>query len=235
MTIKGFISFPFLPRIWQLGSRLQIQMSMGRLRRRIGNSFWNCTDLNKKLLKTDQIKATVLTWQLNMNFKVWGFSQTFHIDLLTDGCNVHGLESHWNKIVFTHEVTIFSVVGAQLTSKFFSVNDPFWVSLFILLKTKVLLYSGTYRLHITADGPYHNQGVDVFDLNKIFLKNRINNIKTLALLRTWKLVSKSISFKKPCNVGYYFPNSSQIRIQSASFGIPSLENCIIWYTRSTRG
>ena len=202
-------------------------MSRGWLRLRVGNSFWNCTDLNKKLLKTDQIKATVLTWQLNMNFKVCGFSQTVHIDLLTDGCNVHGLESHWNKIVFTHEVTIFSVVGAQLTSKFFSVNDPFWVSLFILLK----LYSGTYRLHITADGPY--QGMDDFDLNKIFLKNKINNNKTLALLLTWKLVSKSISFKKPCNVGYYCPNLSQIRIQSASFRIPSLENCILWYTRST--
>ena len=175
-------------------------MSRGWLRLRVGNSFWNCTDLNKKLVKTDQIKATVLTWQLNMNFKVGGFSQTVHIDLLTDGCNVHGLESHLNKIVFTHEVTIFSVVGAQLTSKFFSVNDPFWVSLFILLK----LYSGTYRLHITADRPY--QGMDVFDLNKIFLKNKINNIKTLALLRTWKLVSKSISFKNPCNVGYYCPN-----------------------------
>ena len=206
-------------------------MSRGWLRLRVGNSFWNCTDLNKKRLKTDQIKATVLTWQLNMNFKVCGFSQTVHIDLLTDGCNVHGLESHWNKIVFTHEVTIFSVVGAQLTSKFFSVNDPFWVSLFILLKTKVFLYCGTYRLHITADGLY--QGMDVFDLNKILLKNGINNIKTLALLRTWKLVSKSISFKKPCNVGYYCPNSSQIRIQSASFGIPGLENCILWYTRST--
>ena len=179
-------------------------MSRGWLRLRVGNSFWNCTDLIKKRLKTDQIKATVLTWQLNMNFKVCGFSQTVHIDLLTDGCNVHGLESHWNKIVFTHEVTIFSVVGAQLTSKFFSVNDPFWVSLFILLKTKVFLYSGTYRLHITADGLY--QGMDVFDLNKILLKNGINNIKTLALLRTWKLVSKSISFKNPCNVGYYCPN-----------------------------
>ena len=193
-------------------------MSRGWLRLRVGNSFWNCTDLNKRLLKTDQIKATVLTWQLNMNFKVCGFSQTVHIDLLTDGCNVHGLESHWTKIVFTHEVTIFSVVGAQLTSKFFSVNDPFWVSLFILLK----LY---------ADGPY--QGMDVFDLNKIFLKNKINNIKTMAFLHTWKLVSKSISFKKPCNVGYYCPNLSQIRIQSASFRIPSLENCILWYTRST--
>ena len=33
-------------------------MSMGRLRLRVGNNFWNCGDLNKKLLKTDQIKAT---------------------------------------------------------------------------------------------------------------------------------------------------------------------------------
>ena len=100
-------------------------MSRGRLRLRAGNKFWNCTDLNKKFLKTDQIKATVLTWQLNMNFKVCSFSQTVHIDLLTDGCNVYGLESHWIKIVFTHKVTICSVVGAQLTSKFFSLTTLF--------------------------------------------------------------------------------------------------------------
>ena len=58
MIIKGFISSPFLPRIWQLWSRFHIPMSMGRLRLRVGNNFWNCRDLNKKLLKTDQIKAT---------------------------------------------------------------------------------------------------------------------------------------------------------------------------------
>ena len=60
-----------------------------------------------------------------MNFKVCSFSQTVQTDLLTDGCNVHGLESHWNKIVFTHEVTIFSVVRAQLISKFFSLTIMF--------------------------------------------------------------------------------------------------------------
>ena len=101
------------------------QSQMGRLRLRAGKKFWNCTDLNKKLLKTDQIKATVLTWQLNMNLKVFSFSQRVHIDLVTDGCNVHGLVSPWNKIVLTHEVTIFSVVGAQLTSKFFSLTTLF--------------------------------------------------------------------------------------------------------------
>ena len=58
MIIKGFISSPFLPRIWWLWSRAHIPMSMGRLRLRVGNNFWNCRDLNKKLLKTDQIKAT---------------------------------------------------------------------------------------------------------------------------------------------------------------------------------
>ena len=60
-----------------------------------------------------------------MNLKVFSFSQRVHIDLVTDGCNVHGLVSPWNKIVFTHEVTIFSVVGAQLTSKFFSLTTLF--------------------------------------------------------------------------------------------------------------
>ena len=39
----------------------------------------------------------------------------------------------------------------------------------------------------------------VFHLNEIFLKNRINNIKTLALLRTWKVIADSISFKRPWN------------------------------------
>ena len=65
---------------------------MGRLRLRLGNNVWNCTDLNKKLLKTDNIKATVLTWQLKMKFKVCSFSQTFNIDLLTDEAMFMG----WN-------------------------------------------------------------------------------------------------------------------------------------------
>ena len=41
--------------------------------------------------------------------------------------------------------------------------------------------------------------LDVFDLNKIFLKSKINNIKTEALLRTWKLIANSISFKRAWN------------------------------------
>ena len=39
----------------------------------------------------------------------------------------------------------------------------------------------------------------LFHLNQIFLKNRISNIKTLALLRTWKVIADSISFKRPWN------------------------------------
>ena len=143
-------------------------MSMGRLRLRVGNNFWNCTDQSKKLLKTDQIKATVLTWRLNMNFKVYSFSQTVQIDFLTDGCNVHGLESPWNKIVFTHTVTIFSVVRAQLISKFFSLTTLFGLACLSSWRRRFFLYCGTYRWHITADGPY--QGLDVFDLNKIIVE-----------------------------------------------------------------
>ena len=105
-------------------------------------------DINKQLL------LLLLTWQLNMNFKVCSFSQTVQTDLLTDRCNVHGLESHWNKIVFTHEVTIFSVVRAQLISKFFSLTTMFGLAFLSSWRRRFFLYCGTYRLHITADGPY---------------------------------------------------------------------------------
>ena len=78
------------------------------------------------------IKATVLTWQLKMNFKLCSFSQTlWRLNLINISyrfaywwSNVHGLESHW-KIVFTYKVTTLDVVEAWLTSKRFS-----WTTLF---------------------------------------------------------------------------------------------------------
>ena len=130
-------------------------MSMGRLRLRVGNNFRNCTDLNKKLLKTDQIKATVLSWQLIMNFKVCSFSQTFHIDLLTDEAMFMGWNPPGTKQYLPMKSQDIQCFRSPIDFKILFLNEPFWVSLFILLKTKVFLYSGTYRLHITADGPYH--------------------------------------------------------------------------------
>ena len=70
------------------------------------------------------IKATVLTWQSKMNFKLCSFSQTlWRLNLINISdrfaywwSNVHGLESQW-KIVFTYKVTTFDAIGAQLTSK----------------------------------------------------------------------------------------------------------------------
>ena len=81
----------------------------------------------KSFLKQMIIKATVLTWQLKMNFKLCSFSQTlWRLNLINISyrfaywwSNVHGLESHW-KIVFTYKVTTFDAEGAQLTSKLFS-------------------------------------------------------------------------------------------------------------------
>ena len=51
--LKHILPFQYLPRFWYLGSRVQIPMSMGRQRLRVGNNFRNCTDLKEKLLKTD--------------------------------------------------------------------------------------------------------------------------------------------------------------------------------------
>ena len=97
------------------------------------------------------IKATVLTWQWKMNFKLCSFSQTlWRLNLINISyrfaywwSNVHGLKSHWKR-VFTYKV------------RSFDVGEPCLGNLvYCLLKTKIFQYSGTHKLHITADRSYH--------------------------------------------------------------------------------
>ena len=56
-----------------------------------------------------------------------------------------------------------------------------------------------WYLQVAHDCWWTISRLHVFHLNEIFLKNRINNIKTQVLLRTWKLIADSISFKRPWN------------------------------------
>ena len=88
MTIKGFISFPF--RIFGrvrftfpvLTSDLVARVTCsnpnvnGPAQLRIGNNFWNCTDLNRKLLKTNN-QSTGLPSQLTSQYYYKVYSEFF--------------------------------------------------------------------------------------------------------------------------------------------------------------
>ena len=114
MTIKGFISFPF--RIFGrvrftfpvLTSDLVARVTCsnphvnGPAQLRIGNNFWNCTDLNRKLLKTNN-QSTGLPSQLKITSKCTAssFRRSYSwISLIISYrfahwlSKVHGLESH---------------------------------------------------------------------------------------------------------------------------------------------
>ena len=129
------------------------------------------------------IKATVLKWQSKMNFKVCSFSQTLRrLNLINISyrfaywwSNVHGLESQW-KIVFTYKVTTFDAGRSTIDFKTLFLNDPVWPgNLVYPLEDEG--FSIFWYLHVAYDCWWATSRLDVFDLNKIFLKNRINNIR----------------------------------------------------------
>ena len=173
MIIKGFISFSFriLAKTYFTFPVLALDL-VGRVMCLNPNAWAGCDcsgletisgiaqTWTKSFFK-QIIKATVLTSQLKMNFKLCSFSQTlWRLNLINItfrfACwksNVHGLESQW-KIVFTYKVATFDEVAAQLTSKLF-LTTLFWYVCLSSWRRWVFLYSGTYRLQITADGPYH--------------------------------------------------------------------------------
>ena len=113
--------------------------------------------------------------------------------------NVYGLKYHWNRGYFTYIVTTVTIgaVGAQLTLNLspWTKLRTLWFRRFILLKAKTFLYfddsqAARWRWELRPATTL----LDFSDLNEILLKNMINNIKTVALSRTWKAITNPISF-----------------------------------------
>ena len=111
MTIKGLISFPF--RIFGrvrftfpvLTSDLVARVTCsnpnvnGPAQLRIGNNFWNCTDLNRKLLKTNN-QSTGLPWQLKINFKVYSefFQTLLQLNLINNFISICSLMKQSSRV-----------------------------------------------------------------------------------------------------------------------------------------
>ena len=140
-----------------------------------------------------------------MNFTVCSFSQTpWCLNLINTSyrfaywwSNVYGLESHW-KIVFTYIKLRLLMQYKEhhwLQSSF--LERPCLGKLVYPLEDKV--FTILWYLQVAHGCWWAISWRDVFHLNEIFLKNRINNTKTLALLRTRKLIADSIFFKRPWN------------------------------------
>ena len=133
MIIKGLISFPF--RIFGrvrftftvLTSDLAARVTCsnpnvnGPAQLRIGNNFWNCTDLNRKLLKTNN-QSTGLPSQLTSQyyFKVYSefFQKLLQLNLINNFTSICSLMKQSSRVgipLVIKKRLRLGAVGAQLT------------------------------------------------------------------------------------------------------------------------
>ena len=111
MIIKGLMSFPFRIFGWVrfnfpvLTSDLVARVTCsilhvnGPAQLRIGNNFWNCTDLNRKLLKTNN-QSTGLPWQSKINFKVYSefFQTLLQLNLINNFISICSLMKQSSRV-----------------------------------------------------------------------------------------------------------------------------------------
>ena len=139
LILNGWYSLYFWSRQWPIRFR-HPRGRGGRGTRPIFGYRW--TILQTIQLLSDALTFAWISLNISNRFAYWW-------------SNVHGLESHWNRGQFTYKGTTFGGGKRTNDSKTLSLKETtqtLWAYMFILLKTKTFLYSGTYRLLIAADG-----------------------------------------------------------------------------------